>query len=600
MTTIVDRLDTNAIARANAPAVADPRGGKFDAWDTLSWSEYAAKTQELARAFVALGLGRGEVVAIAGHNSVAWVLADLAAIAAGGMPAGVYSTLTHEQAQYILEHSRAPIFVAADDRQAEKVLSGRARLPNLKAIILFPGQVSRLGSDLVLTWEQALARAAAVSPERLAEIRGTIKPEDPATLIYTSGTTGPPKAVMLSNHNLVWTSGSARVLIDAGPGDRTVSYLPLSHIAEQMLTIHVPITCAMTVHFVPAFEQLPEALRAVQPTSFLGVPRVWEKIQDKVEAGLASAPPARVKIFRAAQRVGLAVHSARYEGRSPPYWAQALYPLFQRLIYSKVRERLGMSSLRNAASGAAPLSAATRDWFFSVGISISEVYGQSEDSGPTTFNKDGQGKLNTVGKPVPGVAVKLGPDGEILVRGPNVFLGYLHDEQATKDTIDADGWLHSGDIGELTADGYLRITDRKKDLIITAGGKNVAPQNLEKELRDIPLVSQAVVIGDKRKYLTALLTLRPESLEAYLKGLGPVPSDPKARAAHPAVRAEIERAIAERVNPKLAQYETIKRFEILPGELSEEAGELTPTMKIKRKVVVEHYAEQIERLYTGD
>ncbi|MFO0723862.1 MAG: long-chain fatty acid--CoA ligase [Myxococcota bacterium] len=598
--TMVDRLDRQAKERGSSPAVADPRGGKFDAWDTLTWREYAEKTHTLARAFMALGLERGQVVAIAGHNSVAWVLADLAAMAAGGMPAGVYGTLTPEGAQYIAKHSRAPIYVAADDQQAEKILAGKDELPHLRAIVLFPGQKSRLGSSLVLTWEEALARAAEVSAERLAEVRAKTQAKDAATLIYTSGTTGPPKAVMLSHENLMWTSAAAQVLVDPTPGDRGVSYLPLSHIAEQMLTIHVPITCGVTIHFVPAFEQLPDALRGVQPTTFLGVPRVWEKIQDKIESQLVSAPPRRVQIFRAAQKTGLAYHQATFEGRTPPLWARAVYPLFNRLVYSKLRERLGLTQLRAAASGAAPLSAATRDWFFGVGIPISEVYGQSEDTGPTTFNKDGQAKLDTVGRPVPGVEVKIAEDGEILVRGPNVFLGYLHDPASTAEAIDKEGWLHSGDIGEFTPDGYLRITDRKKDLIITAGGKNVAPQNIEKELRQIALVSQAVVIGDRQKFLTALLTLRPETVEAFLKSKGAGALEPGAAAQHPVVRAEIEREINQRVNPKLAQYETIKRFEILPQELSEEGGELTPTMKIKRKVVVQRFSERIERMYASD
>jgi long-chain acyl-CoA synthetase len=595
--TILDRLDQQVRERGDRPAVADPRSDTFDAWDTLSWKQYADQIYTMARAFHALGLRPGGAVTIAGPNSVAWVVADIAAMAAGGVPAGIYVTVTPEQAQYIVKHSRAPVAVASDHGQARKLIAGWGELPELQAIVLFPGQPAIAGEPRVLTWEQALARAEEVPMATIAEIRRSIPSTAPATLIYTSGTTGPPKAVVLTHDNLAWTSGIARELVDSRPGDRSVSYLPLSHIAEQMLSIHVPITTGATVHFVSVMEKLADALRAVQPSMFFGVPRVWEKIQAKVEAGVATAPPLRQKLFRSAQAVGLAVHRARFEGKPAPLGARLAYPLFHKLVYSKLKARLGFGSMRVCATGAAPMSPATRDWFVAVGIEISEVYGQSEDCGPTSFNRAGDARLDTVGRPIPGIEVKIAADGEIVVRGRNVFAGYLHDETATREAL-VDGWLHTGDVGVLT-DGYLRITDRKKDLIITAGGKNVAPQNIERELRELPLVSQAVVIGDRRKYLTALITLVPEELARVCTERGITESDPAARARHPAVIALIDEAIRTQVNPRLAQYETVKRFEILPGELTEEGGELTPTMKIKRKVVGTKYAELIERMYLG-
>jgi len=597
--TILDRLDRHARDRGDRPAIADPRDEKLEAWDTLSWKEYADRTYALARGFHALGHRPGDAVAIVGPNCCAWAIADLAAMAAGGMPAGIYATLTPEQAQYIVEHSKAPIVVASDLTQATKIASGWASLPDLKAIVLFPKVATAAGGDpRIVTWEQAIERGTTVTAEALAAIRREIKPTAAATLIYTSGTTGPPKAVMLSHENLTWTAGVSEKIVGSKPGDRSVSYLPLSHVAEQMLTLMVPLTTGGTVHFLPVLEKLPDALRSVQPTMFFGVPRVWEKIQAKVEAGVASAPPARQKMFRSAQKVGLAVHKARFEGKPAPFMDKLLYPLFHKLVFSKLKARLGFSELRMAATGAAPMSPATRDWFMAVGIEISEVYGQSEDCGPTSFNLAGEARLDTVGKAIPGLELKIAADGEILVRGKNVFLGYLHDETATKETV-IDGWLHTGDVGEVSVEGYLKITDRKKDLIITAGGKNVAPQNIEKELREIPLISQAVVIGDRRKYLSALLTLVPEELDRLCKERGISDADPAARVRHPAVQSTIEEAIKTHVNKRLAQYETVKRFEILPGELTEEGGELTPTMKIKRKVVAQKYAAAIERLYEG-
>lgn len=595
--TILDRLERHARERPERPALLEPRNPRYDAWTTLSWSEYARAVRTVARAFIALGHRPQDAVGIIGPNRTAWVLSDLAAIAAGGMPAGIYATSTPEQAEYILAHAGASIAVVVDSAQAQKVLSVRSRLPKLKAIVMFPDATKpEGGGPEVYAWEEMLARASETPDARLDELRSAMKPSDPATLIYTSGTTGPPKAVALSHRNLTWTGNVSNVLASGKLGDRCLSYLPLAHVAEQQLTIHAPLSVGATVHFVPVMEQLADALRAVHPHVFFGVPRVWEKIQAKVEAGVATAPAARQRLFRMAQRVGLAVTRARFEGGSGPMLDRIAYGLFDRLVYSKLKARLGFDQARLLATGAAPMSGATRDWFLSVGLGISEVYGQSEDSGPTSFNEFGKGRLGTVGTPIPGVEVKIAADGEILVHGPNVFLGYLHDEAATREVLE-DGWLKSGDVGEIDQNGYLRITDRKKDLIITAGGKNVAPQNIEKHLREIPFVSQAVVIGDQRKYLSALITLVPEKVEAFCRDNGIDEAAPARRAVHPKVRAELERLIEKEVNGKLAQYETIKRFEILPEELSEAAGELTPTMKIKRKVVNARYAAQIERLY---
>jgi long-chain acyl-CoA synthetase len=596
--TILDRLDRQARERGDQPAVCDPRGDAYDAWDTLTWAQYRDKVAEVARAFVALGHQPGDAVCIIGPNRAAWVLADLAAMAAGGMPAGIYPTSTAEQAEYIIQDAGASVVVVCDAVQAEKVLSRQANLPKLKAVVLFPGATppAQGGEGLVYRWEEALARAEETPKERLDELRRGLESSGAATLIYTSGTTGPPKGVVLTHHNLMWTAKVGMTLADTRAGDRCLSYLPMAHIAEQMMTIHGPITIGATAHFVPVLEHLPVALAQVRPHFLFGVPRVFEKIQAKVQAAAASAPPMRQKLLAKAQRVGLPVMRARYEGKKPGGMDALLWPLFDRLVYSKFRARLGLDEARFIFTGAAPMSPGTRDWFFSMGVPISEVYGQSEDCGPTSFNVHGAARLGTVGKPVPGTEVKIAPDGEILVRGPNVFKGYLNKEEATQEALQ-DGWLMTGDVGELDADGFLRLTDRKKDLIITAGGKNIAPQNIEKLLREIDLVSQAVVIGDQRKYLSALITLVPEKLEAFCQAHGVEAQDPRGRTQHPKVREAIQTALDRDVNPQLARYETVKRFEILERELSEEAGELTPTMKIKRKPVNEHFAALIESMY---
>lgn len=590
--TILDRLERQAKERGDRPALLEPRSATYDAWDTTNWSDYAKKVRAVARGFIALGHQPKDAVGIIGPNREAWVLADLGAMCAGGMPAGIYPTATLEQVEYILAHAGASIAVVSDREQAEKVIAVWPKLSALKAIVLFPGATKPAKADHVYSWEELLAKSTSVPEHRIDHLREAMKPDDPATLIYTSGTTGPPKAVALSHRNLMWTAGQINALIDIRPGERGVSYLPLPHIAEQMVSIHGAIATGITVHFVPVLEQLGAALVAVKPHFLFGVPRVWEKIQAKIEAAVVTAPPARQKMFRAAQAVGKAVTTAEFEGRSPPLKDRLLYPVFDRLVFDKLRTRLGLEHARVLVTGAAPMPPATREWFMSVGLAISDVYGQSEDTGPTSFNELGHGRVGTVGKPIPGVEVRIADDGEICVKGPNVFLGYYKDEAATRAVLE-DGWLKSGDVGELDSDGFLKITDRKKDLIITAGGKNISPQNIEKMLTALPLVSQAVVIGDQRKYLSALVTLVPETLDQFFKMRGLGAPDP----AHPAVRAELDQQIKTQINAKLAQYETIKRFEILPAELSEAAGEMTPTMKIKRKAVNSRHSALIEKMY---
>jgi long-chain acyl-CoA synthetase len=592
--TILDRLERQAKERGDRPALLEPRSASYDAWDTTNWSEYARKVRTVARGFLGLGFQQKDAVGIIGPNREAWVLADLGAMCAGGMPAGIYPTATLEQVEYILNHANASIAVVVDRVQAEKVIAVWPRLSALKAIVMFPGATKPDNAERVYSWEEMLAKSTSVPELRLDQLREEMRPDDAATLIYTSGTTGPPKAVALSHRNLMWTAGQINALIDVRPGERGVSYLPLPHIAEQMVTIHGAIATGITVHFVPVLEQLPAALVAVKPHFLFGVPRVWEKIQAKIEAAVTTAPAARQRMFRAAQKIGKVVTTAEFEGRPIPWTERLLYPIFDRLVFSKLRARLGLEHARVLVTGAAPMPPGTRDWFLSVGLAISDVYGQSEDTGPTSFNELGHARVGTVGKPIPGVEVRIADDGEICVKGPNVFLGYYKDEAATKAVLE-DGWLKSGDVGELDADGFLKITDRKKDLIITAGGKNISPQNIEKMLTELPLVSQAVVIGDQRKYLSALLTLVPEGLDQFSKTRGIGAPNP----AHPAVRAELEQQIKTQINARLAQYETIKRFEILPAELSEAAGEMTPTMKIKRKVVNSRYSALIEKMYEG-
>ncbi len=552
----------------------------------FTWSEAAHVVRRAARAFIALGVKPGECVSIMGSNRPEWVIADLAAIAAGAVPAPIYPTLTAEQAGYIARHSAAVVAVVQDVAQLQKL---RAQRPaSLRWFVLVSNApASGLRPDAgeagvlpgagdapdVLTWDQFLARAADAPESAVDERLAALKPRGLATLIYTSGTTGPPKAVMLCHENLLFAAQAAQRIAQVTADDILISYLPLSHIAEQMISVHGPATHGSQIWFCDELPKAPEVLRAARPTIFFGVPRVWEKMQARTEQGLAAAPPLR----RA-----LASWARKSRGR-----------LADKLVLSKIRALLGLDRTRLSATGAAAMSLATLRFFESLGIDILDVWGMSESTGMGTSNRPGARKAGTIGRPTEGVEIRIAPDGEILTRGPHVFLGYYKDEAATREALDAEGFLHTGDVGEFDNDGYVRITDRKKDLLITSGGKNVSPQNIEGRLVQIPGVAQAAVLGDARRHLAALITPDPDAARR-LPGVndGTVQS----LAVDPAFLAHIGRGV-EHVNAQLASFETIKKFRVLPLQFSIEGGELTPTMKLKRKVVSQKFAREIDELF---
>ena len=558
-------------------------------WQTITWTEYHDTARKVAKAFIKLGLKPHQGVAIIGYNSPEWLMADLGAILAGGVPAGIYTTSTAEQAHYIAHHSESAILVGENDEQVQKFLAKAAELPHHRAIVQMSGTPTH---PSVLSWEKLLALASDVKDEALDERILAQKPNDTATLIYTSGTTGEPKAVMITHENIVWTADALVRSLGFGSEDVGVSYLPLSHIAEQMLTIHGPIRMGAAIAFSESVEKLPEALRDIRPTYFLGVPRVWEKMQGKMMAAGSAAPPLRKKIAAWARGVGLRGGYADQNRTGRPL----LYPLAEKLVFSKVRERLGLDRARFCVTAAAPIAKDTLEFFLSLGIPILEVYGMSECTGPATYSPPDAYKTGLCGVVIPGGELKIAEDGEVLMRGPHVFRGYYKDPEATRAALDEDGWLHSGDIGTIDKDGYLRITDRKKDLLITAGGENIAPQLIEGILKGIPIIAQAVVVGDRQKYLGALLTLDPERVEREAQEIGSPARTIEEAATCPVFHAHIEAQI-NLVNEKLARVQTIKKFQVIAGEFSIDGGELTPTMKIKRKVVSEKYKSQIAALY---
>jgi long-chain acyl-CoA synthetase len=554
-------------------------------WKPTNWGSYSDEVTRAGRALIALGFEPGQTVCILGFNRPEWAVMDIAAMGTGGAPAGIYTTCSPVEVRYIVAHAEAPIILVENEDQWRKVLAERSNMPNLKHVVTMKG-CPAIADDMVMTWEEFLAKGDGVETRAYLDRIESLKPDALATLIYTSGTTGPPKGVMLSNENLAWTSNVAIGITSISASDCALSYLPLSHIAEQMFTLHIPITTGARVYFAESIEAVPENLKEVQPTIFFGVPRIWEKFHAGISAKLKEATGVKAKLVKWAMKVG-------WEANQTPNGNKGLqYQLANKLIYSKLLPAIGMGNARVCVTGAAPIAREVLEFFASLNLVVLEVYGQSEDSGPTSFNTPTRYRFGSVGPALPGVEVKIAQDDEIMVKGPNVFLGYYKDKEATDATL-SDGWLHSGDLGAFDSDGFLNITGRKKDIIITAGGKNITPKNLESGIKNHPLIDEAVVIGDRRKYLSALVTIDAEAGPAWAAANG---EDAGALHKSAKLRASIQAHIDE-MNKEFARVEQIKKFTILKRNFTVEDGELTPTLKVKRAKVNDHFAEDIEAMY---
>ena len=584
--TIPARLQAQAKARPDHPAYHVKEGGR---WIPTTYKTYLQEVRTAAKALMSLGFEPGHTVCILGFNRPEWTILDLAAMTAGGVPAGIYTTCSAEEVQYIIDHSEARIVLLEDSGQWAKVEAELDKLPKLEHVVMMKGAAAE--HDRAMTWEDFLAKADDVDDADLDARLGALKPEDLATLIYTSGTTGPPKGVMLSHDNLAWTAALTRQLMPLSPDDCSLSYLPLCHIAEQMFSVHAPVTHGLSIYFAESIDAVPDNLKEVQPTLVFGVPRIWEKFHAGISSKLKDAPPLKKKLVAWAQGVGL--RRAEALNRGVMGAGGLSYLIANKLIFSKLKPAIGMGRARFCVSGAAPISKEVLEFMAGLDVTIHEVYGQSEDTGPTSFNRPGATQFGSVGPPLPDVEVKIADDDEILVKGRNVFMGYFKDEEATAATLD-DGWLHSGDLGKFDEQGFLHIIGRKKDIIITAGGKNITPKNIEAGLKNSELISEAVVIGDRRKFLSALVTLDPEATKKWasdngVKTNGSVHENDR-------VRAEIQRHV-DSVNAKFARVEHVRKFTILPRELTIDDGELTPTLKVKRKPVNDNWSAEIEAMY---
>lgn len=585
--TIPFRILQNGEFHGNDPAYYERIAG---VWKPTTWRTYAEEVSSAAKAMIALGIEPGNVVTILGFNQPSWVVADVAAMAIGAVPAGIYTTDSPRECHYILDHSESPLLVIEDEGQWAKIVEIRDSLPELRKVIVMRGG-PQIDDPLVMSWEEFNAAGAEVPREELDARLAALEPNQLATLIYTSGTTGPPKGVMLSHDNLVWTASQAIHATGINKSDSSVSYLPLSHIAEQVFTIHGPASSGWAVYYAESIENLASNLGEVQPTVFFAVPRVWERFHAGVMAELNKATGVKAKIAHWAMDVASKVTNVRNYGKEPTGMLAIQYRVADKLVLSKIKHALGLSRTVILITAAAPISVELLKFFASLDLRIQEVYGQSEDTGPSTMNQSDAIRFGSGGRAWPGSEVKIADDGEILVKGRNVFLGYYKDEVATAETL-VDGWLHSGDLGRIDEEGFVWITGRKKDIIITAGGKNVAPAALEGGLKNRELISEAVVIGDRRRFLSVLLTLDEEESERFMLEHhqdGPAHLNPL-------IHEEIQDAI-DTLNQGFARVEQLKKFAILPRQLSIEGGELTPTLKVKRNKVSEHFADVIDEMY---
>jgi long-chain acyl-CoA synthetase len=542
-------------------------------WREVSWEEARRTVDELANGLLALGVGKGDAFGILARTTVEWVLFDFALGSIGAIGAGIYPSLPAKDCAYVLDHSDAVGVLVEDDEQLAKIEAERANLPKLQHVLTF-GDLDGL---------RARGREyAAANPDALERARDAIGENDLFTYIYTSGTTGPPKACMITHRNYYDMVGAVDDVPEFIGADSVILlYLPLAHnFGRCMHLLAAYVGC--TIAFCPDPLRVGEVAPVVRPTVLPSVPRVFEKVHTAVQASFDEATGVKRRLIDWALSVGRRVSELKRQQKPIPAGLAFQHRLADKLVYSKVKAKLG-GRLRLPISGGAPLAKEIAEFFHTIDIAIMEGYGQTECTTASNVNMPNRFRFGTVGPAIPGIEVKIADDGEILVRGPNVFAGYYKDEQATREVLEDDGWLHTGDIGDIE-DGFLSITDRKKDIIITAQGKNVAPQNIENELKSSKYVSQALVIGDRRPYLTALITLDEAEVAKLEKGTD--------------VRALIEGVVQE-YNRDKASFEQVKRFAILPRDFLAEEDEVTPTMKLRRKIVADHFADEIESLYAG-
>ncbi|NCT97296.1 MAG: long-chain fatty acid--CoA ligase [Comamonadaceae bacterium] len=570
-------------------------------WRSWTWTQTGQAVREIAHGLMALGFAPRETASILSNTTIEWVLADLAVLSAGGVANGIYPTDAPEQVHYLCEDSRTTVLFVEDEEQLDKALAVRAQLPLLRKIVVVDMEGLRDFHDeqvISLDALRALGREhLAQHPQMLEQRVASVGPDDLAILVYTSGTTGKPKGAMHSHKGLVYTVRGYNAILPRYDSDECMCFLPLCHIAERMGGEYFSLYTGARLNFVENPETVPENVREIAPTVFTAVPRVWEKFYSGVMIALKEASRLQQAAYAWAIGVGQRVADHVLKGEAVPGGLKLRFRLARLLVLDNVRKLIGIHRSRFLVTGAAPISPDLVRWYLALGVPMLEVWGMTETCGASTGVPAQRIKPGSIGPAAQYNEVRLdATTGEILVRGPNVFMGYLNLPEKTAETIDAEGWLHTGDVGVVDEEGFFRITDRMKDIIITAGGKNITPSEIENELKFSPYVTDAVVIGDQRPYLTVIIMIDQENVEKFAQD-NDVPFSNYASLTRTAEVQQLIQGLIDATNRKFARVEQIKKFWLLDTQLTAEDEELTPTMKLKRKLVQKKYAEQIEAMY---
>ena len=585
--------------RGEAPAI---REKKFGIWQPTSWREWLQISKDIAYGLHAIGFKSGDVASIIANAVPEWVFADMGILCAGGVSSGIYPTDSASQVEYLVNDSRTKVIFAEDEEQLDKILACRARCPTLQRIVVFDMEgLSGFSDPMVMSLAEftAFGRNHIAGHKALwSEMVGSRGADDLAILVYTSGTTGPPKGAMHSNRGVTYQMRHANDLYPSTDREERLVFLPLCHVAERVGGYYTSLAVGSVMNFAESPETVPDNLREVQPTAFLAVPRIWEKFYSGVTIALKDATPFQNWMYGGALAIGYRMTDCRLEGETPSLALRIANRVAYWLVFRNIRRMLGLDRCRIALTGAAPIAPELIRWYLALGIDMREVYGQTENCGVATIMPPDRIKLGSVGKAAPWGEVGISPEGEILIKGDFLFMGYLNQPEKTAETIDAKGWLHTGDVGSIDNEGFVKITDRMKDIIITSGGKNITPSEIENQLKFSPYISDTVVIGDKRPYLTCLVMIDQENVEKFAQDHD-IPFTNYASLCRAAEIQDLIQREIEAVNANFARVETIKKFFLIERQLTPEDEELTPTMKLKRNFVNKRYAIEIEAMY-GD
>ncbi len=584
-----------ATSRPDAVALRDKDLG---VWKPITWAEYYAEVSACGRMLWELGARPGDHVSILSENRPEWLYADLGAQGIGARAVGIYQTNPPPDVAYILDHSQSVVLFCEDQEQVDKAIACRDETPTVKHVVIFdPKGTRHYDDDRLMRWDDFIARGRELLEKEPGWFDERVDGLDPLTasmVVYTSGTTGKPKGALISSANALSGTDVMLPMLGASDQDVILSYLPLCHVAEKIFSLFQPMASGAVVHFGESIATVQEDLREVSPTVFLGVPRIWEKMNASITLRMADSTWLKRTLFNYFSARGRAIRDPA-RATKPSLWERFMMRIGDLLVFRALQERLGLRRCRLPVSGAAPISADLLRWFWGIGVPILEGYGMTESAGVSHINPPGAARIGSVGIGLPVLECKTAADGEILVRGPNVFIGYLHNPEATAETVDSDGWLHTGDVGAIE-DGYLKITGRKKEIIVTAGGKNLSPEKIENAMKTSPFVKEAVAIGDRRKFVSALVQIDGEAVGDWATRRALPYTDFEDLSSKPEVQKLIDTEI-NRANELLARAEQVREFRLFPKELHQDDGELTATQKVRRRAIHDIWGDLIDGIY---